>query len=195
MPVIQSRSQLRGVYGEHVADEIVANCGVEVAFTPKELRVANDLSERLGYVGQDSVTRSLTINGLLANRSKSISEQRRALLLPQELMQFPTDKLILLRGGIPPIIGTKIAYFSSRFFKSRAFPVPQVPAILKPTPGADALPQFREMTAKEAAGHLTRPMKQEDIFTEDCLSQMADLLTINHSGKVTGILAEGDEYG
>src|SRR3546814_10752497 len=63
-----------------------------VAFTPKELRVANDLSERLGYVGQDSVTKSLTINGLLANRSKSISEQRRALLLPQELMQFPTDK-------------------------------------------------------------------------------------------------------
>ena len=51
------------------------------------------------------------------------------------------------------------------------------------------------MTAKEAAGHLTRPMKQEDIFTEDCPSQMADLLTINHNGKVTGILAEGDEYG
>ncbi|MDP1909528.1 MAG: type IV secretory system conjugative DNA transfer family protein, partial [Hyphomicrobium sp.] len=71
LPVIQSRSQLRGVYGEHVADEIVANCGVEVAFTPKELRVANDLSERIGYVGQDSVTKSLTINGLLANRSKS----------------------------------------------------------------------------------------------------------------------------
>lgn len=32
LPVIQSRSQLRGIYGEHVADEIIANCGVEVAF-------------------------------------------------------------------------------------------------------------------------------------------------------------------
>ena len=126
LPVIQSRSQLRGVYGEHVADEIVANCGVEVAFTPKELRVANDLSERIGYVGQDSVTKSLTINGLLANRSKSISEQRRALMLPQELMQFSAYKLILLRGGIPPIIGSKIAYFSSRFFKRRVFPPPIV---------------------------------------------------------------------
>ena len=92
LPVIQSRSQLRGVYGEHVADEIVANCGVEVAFTPKELRVANELSERIGYVGQASVTKSLTINGWLANRSKSISEQRRALMLPQELMQFSVDQ-------------------------------------------------------------------------------------------------------
>jgi type IV secretion system protein VirD4 len=194
LPVIQSRSQLRGVYGEHVADEIVANCGVEVAFTPKELRVANDLSERIGYVGQESVTKSLTINGLLANRSKSISEQRRALMLPQELMQFPPDRLILLRGGIPPIIGTKIAYFSSRFFKARAFPSPSVPAITKPTLNADPAPAFRNMTDDEAAGKFTRPMDQADIFTKDCPSQMADLVTINHNGEVTGILDEGDEY-
>ena len=194
MPVIQSRSQLRGVYGEHVADEIVANCGVEVAFTPKELRVANDLSERIGYVGQESVTKSLTINGLLANRSKSISEQRRALMLPQELMQFPPDKLILLRGGIPPIIGTKIAYFSNRFFKARAFPPPPVQAIPKPSIDAGPAPAFRDMTDDEAAGKFTRPMNQEDVFTKDCPSQMADLVTINHNGEVTGILDEGDEY-
>jgi type IV secretion system protein VirD4 len=194
MPVIQSRSQLRGVYGEHVADEIVANCGVEVAFTPKELRVANDLSERIGYVGQESVTKSLTINGLLANRSKSISEQRRALMLPQELMQFPPDKLILLRGGIPPIIGSKIAYFSNRFFKARAFPPPPVPAIPKPSIYAGPAPAFRDMTDDEAAGKFTRPMNQEDVFTKDCPSQMADLVTINHNGEVTGILDEGDEY-
>ncbi|KUO55521.1 MAG: conjugal transfer protein TraG [Sphingomonadales bacterium BRH_c42] len=194
MPVIQSRSQLRGVYGEHVADEIVANCGVEVAFTPKELRVANDLSERIGYVGQESVTKSLTINGLLANRSKSISEQRRALMLPQELMQLPPDKLILLRGGIPPIVGRKIAYFSNRFFKARAFPPPPVQAIPKRSIYAGPAPAFRDMTDDEAAGNFTRPMNQEDILTADCPSQMADLVTINHNGEVTGILDEGDEY-
>ena len=194
LPVIQSRSQLRGVYGEHVADEIVANCGVEVAFTPKELRVANDLSERIGYVGQESVTKSLTINGLLANRSKSISEQRRALMLPQELMQLPPDKLILLRGGIPPIVGRKIAYFSNRFFKARAFPPPPVPAIPKQSIYAGPAPAFRDMTDDEAAGKFTRPMNQEDVFTKDCPSQMADLMTINHNGEVTGILDEGDEY-
>src|SRR3546814_11655163 len=107
-------------------------------------------SDLLGYVGQDSVTKSLTINGLFANRSKSISEQRRALLLPQELMQFPTDKLILLRGGIPPIIGTKIAYFSSRFFKTRAFPAPEVPAAPKRTPDAARPVLFRHIPADAA---------------------------------------------
>ena len=195
LPVIQSRSQLRGVYGEHVADEIVANCGVEVAFTPKELRVANDLSERIGYVGQDSITKSLTINGLLANRSKSISEQRRALMLPQELMQFSADKLILLRGGIPPIIGSKIAYFSSRFFKRRVFPPPIVPLTPKQVRRNEVTSPFRDMTEAEAAGHDTRPMSQEDIMTEDCPSFYADTLTLNHNGRVEGIIEEGDENG
>src|SRR3546814_4838651 len=83
LPVIQSRSQLRAVYGEHVANEIVANCGVEVAFTPQELRVANELSERIGYIGQESITKSLTNHGVHENRSKTMSEQRSALLHPR----------------------------------------------------------------------------------------------------------------
>ena len=110
-------------------------------------------------------------------------------------MQFSADKLILLRGGIPPIIGSKIAYYSSRFFKGRAFPPPEVPVAIKRQQISDAQVSFRDMTDKEAAGHDTRPMAPEDIMTKDCPSQMADLRTINHDGKVTGILAEGDEYG
>lgn len=195
LPVIQSRSQLRGVYGEHVADEIVANCGVEVAFTPKELRVANELSDRIGYVGQESVTRSLTINGLLANRSKSMSEQRRALLLPQELMQFPTDRLILLRGGIPPIIGTKIFYFKSRFFKKRAFPPPIVPPLEKQIRGTLAPPSFRDMTDEEAAGNPDYLLMPDDIRTEDYPSFFADLLTPDRDGNASITIEEGDENG
>lgn len=195
LPVIQSRSQLRGVYGEHVADEIVANCGVEVAFTPKELRVANELSDRIGYVGQESITRSLTINGLLANRSKSISEQRRALLLPQELMQFPADRLILLRGGIPPIIGTKIFYFKSRFFKKRAFPPPVVPALEKQVIVTLPPALFRDMTPEELEGNPAHPLRSEDIRTEDYPSFNADLLTIDRNGNSSLLIEEGDENG
>lgn len=194
LPVIQSRSQLRGVYGEHVADEIVANCGVEVAFTPKELRVANDLSERIGYVGQDSVTKSLTINGLLANRSKSITEQRRALLLPQELMQFPPEKLILLRGGIPPIVGDKIVYFKSRFFGARAFPAPVVPALARERQIPIALGPCRDMTEQEAAGSTATPMAIDDIYTGDAYSTFVDVQTLESEGAVTGIIEEGDEH-
>src|SRR3546814_9885557 len=77
----------------------------------------------------DLVTKSLTIHGVLANRSKSMSDQRRALLLPQELMQFPDSELLLLRGGISPIHGEKIRYYADGLFRARVEPAPEVPPI------------------------------------------------------------------
>lgn len=163
LPVIQSRSQLRAVYGEHVANEIVANCGVEVAFTPKELRVANELSERIGYVGQEAVTKSLTIHGILANRSKSMSDQRRALLLPQELMQFSQDELLLLRGGIPPIHGDKIRFYGDALFRSRVLPAPDVAMIPRVVHDDKDLPGCVEPSFDQ----LTDPDPME--FAMDCI--------------------------
>lgn len=49
LPVLQSPAQLRAEYGPDVTEEILSNCAVELAFAPKELRLANELSERLGY--------------------------------------------------------------------------------------------------------------------------------------------------
>lgn len=160
LPVIQSRSQLRAVYGNDVADEIVANCGVEVAFTPKELKVANELSERIGFVGQTATTKSRTIHGMLANRSMSESDQRRALMLPQELMQLPRDRMLILRGGMPPVMATKIRYFTSRLFTRRILPAPVVaaaPAIARP---AAAMPVVE---AGEDALSLRAPPALADI--------------------------------
>lgn len=126
LPVIQSRSQPRGIYGPDVTDEIIANCGLEVVFTPKELRVANELSERLGFFTMNVKSKSRTIHGMLANRSISESDQRRALMMPQELMQMPKGELLLLRGGIPPVRARKIEYFRSRRFTSRISDPPKV---------------------------------------------------------------------
>lgn len=40
-------------YGKDTTDEMIANCGVEVVFTPKELDMANEISARLGtYMAQ-----------------------------------------------------------------------------------------------------------------------------------------------
>jgi type IV secretion system protein VirD4 len=194
LPVIQSRSQLRGVYGEHVADEIIANCGVEVAFTPKELRIANDLSERIGYVGQGSTSNSQQLEGLFGNRSRTTTDHRRALMLPQELMQFPIGKLILLRWGIPPIIGEKIVYFKNRFFGARAYPAPAVRPIIRRLNMTPTSVQYRDMTEREAAGNLSKQMGMADIYTRDSYSTFMDVWTESDGGTVTGTIIEGNEY-
>lgn len=190
LPVIQSRSQLRAVYGEHVANEIVANCGVEVAFTPKELRVANELSERIGYIGQESVTKSLTIHGVLANRSKSMSDQRRALLLPQELMQFPDSELLLLRGGIPPIHGDKIRYYADALFRARVEPAPEVPAIPRTVRDDEDLPGCVTPTFDQLTDPDPFAFAMDCVVTQDHPDMLIDVAAEQRGNEVVGVIEQ-----
>ena len=190
LPVIQSRSQLRAVYGEHVANEIVANCGVEVAFTPKELRVANELSERIGYVGQESVTKSLTIHGILANRSKSMSDQRRALLLPQELMQFPDGELLLLRGGVPPIHGDKIRFYADGLFRSRVMAAPVVPPIPKTVRDDEDLPECAMPTFDQLTDPDPLSFAMDCVVTEDHPDMLIDVSAEQRGNEVVGVIEQ-----
>jgi len=126
LPVLQSPAQLRAEYGPDLAEEIMVNCGAEVVFAPKELKVARDLSERLGtwtYVGRSQSRPTLLSGG---HRSLTESDQRRALMLPQELIQMPAYRLIVLRAGMPPVRGRKIVYWRERAFHRRVAPPPVV---------------------------------------------------------------------
>ena len=190
LPVIQSRSQLRAVYGEHVANEIVANCGVEVAFTPKELRVANELSERIGYVGQESITKSLTINGILANRSKSMSDQRRALLLPQELMQFPDGELLLLRGGIPPIHGEKIRFYADGLFQARVEPAPEVAPIPRTLRDDEDLPDCAMPTFDQLTDPDPFAFAMDCVVTQDHPDMLIDVAAEQRGNEVVGVIEQ-----
>nr|WP_173276927.1 type IV secretory system conjugative DNA transfer family protein [Sphingomonas sp. JE1]AJW29624.1 Type IV secretion system protein VirD4 [Sphingomonas sp. JE1] len=190
LPVIQSRSQLRAVYGEHVADEIVANCGVEIAFTPKELRVANELSERIGYVGQEAVTKSLTIHGILANRSKSMSDHRRALLLPQELMQFPSDELLLLRGGMPPIRADKIRYYADSHFTRRLAPPPSVTPIVRRIAEDEDLPPCVLPDADQLANPDPETFAMDCVVISDFDDILIDMETSERGSRRVGIIEQ-----
>jgi type IV secretion system protein VirD4 len=127
LPVLQSPAQLRAEYGPDVAEEILANCAVEIAFAPKEPRLARELSERLGDTTVRSPARSRPAGLSRGPRSVSESEQRRPLLLPQELVQMPPDNLIVLKAGLPPIRGRKLRYYAEPAFRRRVAPPPVVP--------------------------------------------------------------------
>lgn len=137
LPVLQSPAQLRAEYGPDVTEEILSNCAVELAYAPKELRLANELSERLGYTTVRSPSRSRPAGLSRGQRSVSESDQRRALLLPQELMQLPPEDMLVLRAGLPPVRARKIRHFRDRAFRDRVSAPPQVPRLL-PWRGEDA---------------------------------------------------------
>lgn len=135
LPVIQSPSQLRALYGPDVTEEILTNCGVEVVFAPKELKVAQDLSERLGSYTYSARSRSRPTGLSPGRRSTTASDQRRPLMLPQELMQLPADALLVLKAGLPPTRGRKIVYYRERAFTDRQRPPPEIPVAPRPSPG------------------------------------------------------------
>lgn len=163
LPVLQSPAQLRSAFGPDLADDIMANCGAELVFAPKELKVAQELSERLGSYTYEGRTRSRPAGISDGRRSLTLSDQRRPLMLPQELLQMPRDHLLVFRAGMAPIRGRKIRYFEEPAFARRVRPPPELPprsVDLPPGPTPGALVDLAGPTA-------ARPSQGSDPLTID----------------------------
>jgi type IV secretion system protein VirD4 len=59
--------------------------------------------------------------------SRNESEQRRALLLPQEFKELGSERLVVIFENCKPILGEKIRYWRDKAFTSRLLPAPAVP--------------------------------------------------------------------
>ena len=140
LPVVQSPSQLRALYGPDVTEDILTNCGLEIVFAPKELKVAQELSERLGYYTYRARSRSRPIGLGQGRRSLTDSDQKRALMLPQELMQLSGKALIVLKAGLSPTRGRKLVFYRDRRFTARLRPPPET-APAPPPPLAAVIPK------------------------------------------------------
>lgn len=133
MPIIQSMAQLESTYGKENARTIMTNHALRIIFAPREQQDANEYSEMLGYTGvrKDSVSRSRSRESSV---TRSESEERRALMLPQELKAMGDDKQILLVEGMAhPVMSEKIRYFQDTIFKDRLLPKVDVPALVLPS--------------------------------------------------------------
>jgi len=122
LPIIQSMSQLDATYGKDLSRTMITNHALQIVYAPREQQDANDYSEMLGYttVRKDSFTRGREF-------SRSESEERRALMLPQELKAIGFDKEIFFYEGIPhPVLCDKIKYFQDKYFTERLFPAVKV---------------------------------------------------------------------
>jgi type IV secretion system protein VirD4 len=122
MPIIQSPSQLFDVYGKEAAQTFTTNHALQIVFPPKasETHTAKDISEWLGYRTVKGVSESRA-KAFFSKRqnSESISDQRRALLLPQEITGLGQDRELVILENMPPILAHKIAYYKSHDFMDR----------------------------------------------------------------------------
>jgi type IV secretion system protein VirD4 len=131
--VVQTPSQLREVYGAHTAETMLKSLAARIVFAAKDYNDAREISDELGYttVRVKTISRPLfdfaNAKGQRA-RSQNVSEQRRALLLPQEVKSLGTEEAIIFYEGLRPIRCRKIRYFEDRRFISRLLPPPEIAA-------------------------------------------------------------------
>lgn len=159
--VFQTPSQLREVYGVENAKTMMKSLGARIVYAPKDYDDAKEISDELGFTTVRVRSRSRPQFGGFSTRTDrsgnvTVSEQKRALLLPQEVKELGSDKEIIFCEGLRPILATKIRYFSDRRFRTRLVPPPNDPAPRfaptdaselstsaaadpDPTPNADAL--------------------------------------------------------
>ncbi|KVG59969.1 type IV secretory system conjugative DNA transfer family protein [Burkholderia territorii] len=131
LSIVQSIAQLESVYGRADARTFITNHAMQILYAPREQKDANDYSEMLGTFTDRSrsVSRPNGFFGSRGGASESVSEQRRALLLPQELKELGHDKEIIVLENTKPILADKICYWRDPSFASRIVAAPSVPAM------------------------------------------------------------------
>lgn len=124
LPIIQSPTQLVEVYGQEVAQTFTTNHALNIVFPPKasETQTARDISEWLGYetVQGVSLTKSRSVfKRSHADQNLQISDQQRALLLPQEITSLGEGKELVIMENVRPILAEKVVYYRDAEFIDR----------------------------------------------------------------------------
>jgi len=128
LTIVQSQSQLRSTYGADRARTFSTNHSAQIVFTPREQEDANDYSDMLGYRTVRRKHRSINRGRGGSNVSHSVTEERRALMLPQEIKELPSDEQLIFVERCRPIRCRKNWYFKLRYFTRRLLP----PVNIKP---------------------------------------------------------------
>lgn len=112
----QSRAQLLARWGEHPTATILNNTAAVMVFGGTRDR--DDLNFWSTLAGErDEPTLTTDMNGRLASRST----RRVPVLPPAQLANLPEGRVLLVRRGIPPVIGRVVMAWKRRDVRERAF--------------------------------------------------------------------------
>jgi type IV secretion system protein VirD4 len=188
--VIQTPAQLREVYGIHNSETMLKSLAARIVFAPKDFADAREISDELGFTTVTARTVSKPIGIPFDRRgsrskSQSVSLQRRALLLPQEVKELGTEEAIVFYEGLRPIRCRKIRYFSDRRFRRRLLPAPRVPGPRGPP--MSAIPSVQPlrvsapgeaMNSHESSATAPRPKKEDEVIRDATVKDIERIETL-----------------
>ena len=183
LTVVQAMSQLDTLYGEKEARTFATNHGLQILYAPREQRDADEYSAMLGHFTERATSRSHSRsfgNHGHTSTGRNESDQRRALLLPQEFKELGSERLVVIFENCKPILGEKIRYHRDKVFRDRLRRAPVVPRMNMDLHLARTQQRVRDADHELPAGR---------VFTLDELAQDFSDLKVPDA---TGSAAEWD---
>ncbi len=122
LPIVQSPAQVIDTYGEQAAKTFTQNHALQIVFPPKasDVDTAEAVSRWLGYQTVKGTSESKGKNWFSKKqKTESVSDQKRALLLPQEITALGKKRQLVVMEDVPPILATKIKYYEDAVFIDR----------------------------------------------------------------------------
>ncbi|MCJ9672792.1 MULTISPECIES: type IV secretory system conjugative DNA transfer family protein, partial [unclassified Neorhizobium] len=107
--IIQDLKNLDEIYGETARHSLLGNCGVQLILGANDQATAEYVSRALGKktIRYKSESRTIELIGL-PRRTKVEQIRERDLMMPQEVRQMPSERMILLIEGQPSIFAGKL---------------------------------------------------------------------------------------
>lgn len=130
--VVQSKAQLRSIYGHDGVSDIFDNLGAEIVFGTVDPDLTSELEKRMG--DNTVLFRTKSMPRFFAwmrpgRQNESEHPHRRPLMLDQEIAQMSPDDQIVIRAGMRPMKSKRICWYQDANFSTRVRPAPLVPEL------------------------------------------------------------------
>lgn len=127
--IIQTPSQVTDLYGRDATRTFFTNFGCQIVYPPREQTDAEEYSKLVGYETYKAKSVSHS-SGKGSSRNTSTSDQRRAVMNPDEMKMMPKTDCIISLGNSHPIYAKKIVYYTDPVFAKRAnWALPDIPVL------------------------------------------------------------------
>lgn len=164
--LLQSPSQNRTNYSVEGAKTFEQSFDCSVFYTPaaRDVETAELVSKLLGNQTVKGKSESKRKSGFdTKHDTQSISDQRRELMLPQEVLRMPMTKQIIFVSGVPPIYADKVRTWREPALEARKGAAPQPPRL-----NIDEA-QVQTIDVSHAVELFDRPVEAADMATLDAL--------------------------
>ena len=127
--IFQSPSQVTRLYTKEGTRTFFTNFGLQIFYPPRDQQDAKEYSDMIGY--ETFKAKSLSRAKGKGGSSTSESDQRRAVMNPDELKIMPKTECVISITSSRPILAQKIVYYEDEVFKPRvSLALPEIPELI-----------------------------------------------------------------